>query len=76
MMRICAFSRPAEDLPAELHDVANWDIPERARKPGRGTFELPLLAAVTRGWVRVVVVTALMAGKVSRYRASLITGKI
>ncbi|WIA14327.1 hypothetical protein OEZ85_002857 [Tetradesmus obliquus] len=56
MLRICAFARPKEDLVPELEAVANWDGVECA-------FKLPSLAAVTASQKRVVVVTALMAGK-------------
>jgi hypothetical protein len=58
MMRVCAFARPSEDLPTDLREVCNWD-------DGEGAFKLPSLATVTQGRVRVVVVTALMASKVS-----------
>lgn len=58
LLRVCAFSRPREDLPAELDDVTLWD--ERV-----GAFRLPELQEVTANRIRVVVVTALMAGKVS-----------
>lgn len=57
MMRVCAFSRPKEDLPPELLDVACWD-------DGVCAFKLPQLQDVVAKRVRVVVVTALMAAKV------------
>uniref|UniRef100_A0A383WFR0 RNA helicase n=1 Tax=Tetradesmus obliquus TaxID=3088 RepID=A0A383WFR0_TETOB len=56
MLRICAFARPKEDLPPELLEVTCWDDAECA-------FKLPALAEVTASRKRVVVVTALMAGK-------------
>jgi hypothetical protein len=63
MLRICAFSRPKEDLLPDLDTVSNWSDAEQA-------FSLPPLASVMHNRKRVVVVTALMAGKVSCGQAS------
>lgn len=57
MLRVCAFSRPKEDLLAGLEGVTLWDNATSA-------FQLPSLERVTANKVRVVVVTAVMAAKV------------
>lgn len=57
MLRVCAFSRPKEDLLAGLEDVTLWD-------GAMSAFQLPSLQQLTANEVRVVVVTALMAAKV------------
>lgn len=57
MLRVCAFSRPKEDLLAGLEGVTLWDNAMSA-------FQLPSLERVTANKVRVVVVTAVMAAKV------------
>eukprot|EP00878_Enallax_costatus_P003269 GHUV01003472.1.p1 GENE.GHUV01003472.1~~GHUV01003472.1.p1 ORF type:complete len:563 (+),score=190.19 GHUV01003472.1:2226-3914(+) len=56
ILRVCAFSRPREDLPKDLEDVTLWD-------DSVGAFRLPELPEVVANRIRVVVVTALMAGK-------------
>lgn len=58
LLRVCAFSRPYEDLPEDLREVTLWD-------DAVGAFRLPELREVTANRIRVIVVTALMAGKVS-----------
>jgi hypothetical protein len=57
MLRVCAFSRPKQDLLPGLEDVTLWDDATSA-------CQLPSLQQVTAKQVRVVVVTALMAAKV------------
>lgn len=61
MLRVCAFSRPKEDLLPALERVMElvtlWDDRTQA-------FQLPSLQQLTANRVRVVVVTALMAAKV------------
>lgn len=57
MLRVCAFSRPKEDLLPGLEDVTLSDSRSSA-------FQLPSLQQVTASRVRVVVVTAVMAAKV------------
>jgi hypothetical protein len=60
VLRVCAFNRPKEDLPDDLLQVSNWSGQDLA-------FSMPLLTTVTHNMKRVVVVTALMAGKVRPY---------
>jgi hypothetical protein len=57
VLRVCAFNRPKEDLPEDLLEVSNWSRQDLA-------FNMPLLTTVTQNMKRVVVVAALMAGKV------------
>jgi hypothetical protein len=57
MLRVCAFSRPREDLLPGLEKVTLWDS-------GSCAFQLPSLEKVTGSRVRVVVATAVMAAKV------------
>lgn len=55
MLRVCAFSRPYEDLLPGLEGVVLYH---------NGAFQLPSLQQLTANRLRVVVVTALMAAKV------------
>jgi hypothetical protein len=58
LVRVCAFARPKADLLPGLEDVTCWDSRTCA-------FQLPSLQQLTANKIRVVVVTALMAAKVS-----------
>jgi len=55
MLRVCAFSRPYEDLLTGLEGVVLYH---------NDAFQLPSLQQLTANRLRVVVVTALMAAKV------------
>lgn len=55
MLRVCAFSRPREDLLPGLDAVVCYS---------NDAFQLPSLQQLTATRLRVVVVTALMAAKV------------
>ena len=59
LLRVCAYQRPKQDIPAELLDVTNYD-------EGSDAFLLPAKARVQRAGTRVVVTTCLMACKVLR----------
>eukprot|EP00775_Hariotina_reticulata_P012972 gene12972-13101_t len=56
MLRVCAFSRPKEDLKPELLKVTKWD-------DVNSCFRLPQLDEVLNCRIRVVVVTPLIAAK-------------
>lgn len=63
---MCAFSRPEGDLLPGIKDIALYGTVTDSLGNSTKAFSLPSLQQVTANKVRVVVVTALMAAKVSR----------
>ncbi|GFH23367.1 C2H2-type domain-containing protein, partial [Haematococcus lacustris] len=60
LLRVCAFSRPVEDLPIALKPVSNW---REANREEAGAFAMPDKERIMDKYIRVVAVTCLMAAK-------------